>query len=138
MRPFLLQRIKTQVLLLIKQKAILTIISQLLGSSNSWHRTVTVREKEAQWFQLIPEKEVTETYYDIRVIVIGTGIGGGVVAGDDLFDTYSRIGKNAKRVSWLLSSFPFSLLERYSSFLAMARIGGQQNDTFLFALFQKD
>ena len=96
-----------------------------------------VREKtfEAQWFQLTPEKAATETY---DIIVIGTGMGGGVVAGD-LFDTNSRLGKNAKSVLVIEKGG----LTFHSHCLNAARPSGygedwgQQNDTF-FALFKND
>jgi choline dehydrogenase-like flavoprotein len=96
-----------------------------------------VREKtyEAQWFQLTPEKAATETY---DIIVIGTGMGGGVVAGD-LFDTNSRLGKNAKSVLVIEKGG----LAFHSHCLNSARPSGygedwgQQNDTF-FALFKDD
>jgi choline dehydrogenase-like flavoprotein len=98
---------------------------------------VPVREKtfEAQWFQLTPEKAATETY---DIIVIGTGMGGGVIAGD-LFDTNSRIGKNAKSVLVIEKGG----LAFHSHCLNAARPSGygedrgQQNDTF-FALFKNN
>jgi choline dehydrogenase-like flavoprotein len=97
----------------------------------------TVYEKtfEAQWFQLTPEKAATETY---DIIVIGTGMGGGVVAGD-LFDTNSRIGNNAKSVLVIEKGG----LAFHSHCLNAARPSGygedrgQQNDTF-FALFKSN
>ena len=96
-----------------------------------------MREKtfEAQWFQLTPEKAATETY---DIIVIGTGMGGGVVAGD-LFDTNSRLGKNAKSVLVIeKGGLPF-----HSHCLNASRPSGygkgwsQQNDAF-FTLFKND
>ena len=90
---------------------------------------------EAQWFQLTPEKAATETY---DIIVIGTGMGGGVVAGD-LFDTNTRLGKNAKSVLVIEKGG----LAFNSHCLNAARPSGygedwgQQNDIF-FALFKDD
>ena len=90
---------------------------------------------EAQWFQLTPEKAATETY---DIIVIGTGMGAGVVAGD-LFDTNTRLGKNAKSVLVIEKGG----LAFNSHCLNAARPSGygedwgQQNDTF-FALFKDD
>ena len=72
--------------------------------------------------------------YDI--IVIGTGMGGGVIAGD-LFDTNSRLGMNAKSVLVIEKGG----LAFHSHCLNAARPSGfgedrgQQNDTF-FALFK--
>ena len=88
---------------------------------------------EAQWFQLTPEKAATETY---DIIVVGTGMGGGVIAGD-LFDTNTRVGKNAKSVLVIEKGG----LAFHSHCLNAARPSGfgedrgQQNDTF-FALFR--
>ena len=99
-----------------------------------------VREKiqtqktfESQWFQLTPEKAATDKY---DIIVIGTGMGAGVVAGD-LFDTNSRLGVNAKSVLVIEKGG----LSFHSHCLDAARPSGygvdrgQQNDTF-FALFR--
>ena len=96
-----------------------------------------MREKtfEAQWFQLTPEKAVAETY---DIIVIGTGMGAGVVAGD-LFDTNTGLGKNAKSVLVIEKGG----LAFHSHCLNAARPSGfgedrgQQNDTF-FALFRNN
>ena len=98
---------------------------------------LVVREKtfEAQWFQLTPEKAVAETY---DIIVIGTGMGAGVVAGD-LFDTNTGLGKNAKSVLVIEKGG----LAFHSHCLNAARPSGfgedrgQQNDTF-FALFRNN
>ena len=98
---------------------------------------LAAREKtfEAQWFQLTPQKAASETY---DIIVIGTGMGGGVVAGD-LFDTNSRLGKNAKSVLVIEKGG----LAFHSHCLNAARPSGfgedrgQQNDTF-FALFKNN
>ena len=74
--------------------------------------------------------------YDI--IIIGTGMGGGVIAGD-LFDTNSRVGKNAKSVLVIEKGG----LAFHSHCLNAARPSGygedrgQQNDTF-FALFKEN
>ena len=95
-----------------------------------------IREKtfEARWFQLTPEKAATETY---DIIVIGTGMGAGVIAGD-LFDTNSILGKNAKSVLVIEKGG----LAFHSHCLNAARPSGfgedrgQQNDTF-FALFRE-
>ena len=90
---------------------------------------------EAQWFQLTPERAATQKY---DIIVIGTGMGGGVVAGD-LFDTNSRLGEKAKSVLVIEKGG----LTFHSHCLNAARPSGygedrgQQNDTF-FALFKKN
>ena len=91
---------------------------------------------EVQWFQLTPEKAATETY---DIIVIGTGMGAGVVAGD-LFDTNTRLGqKNTKSVLVIEKGG----LAFHSHCLNAARPSGygedrgQQNDTF-FALFRNN
>jgi choline dehydrogenase-like flavoprotein len=90
---------------------------------------------EGHWFQLTPEKAATETY---DIIVIGTGMGGGVVAGD-LFDTNTRLGNNAKSVLVIEKGG----LAFHSHCLNAARPSGygedrgQQNDTF-FALFRNN
>ena len=91
---------------------------------------------EAQWFQLTPEKAAIETY---DIIVIGTGMGAGVIAGD-LFDTNTRLGqKNAKSVLVIEKGG----LAFHSHCLNAARPSGygedrgQQNDTF-FALFRNN
>ena len=96
-----------------------------------------MREKsfEAQWFQFTAERAATLKY---DIIVIGTGMGGGVIAGD-LFDTNSRLGKNAKSVLVIEKGG----LAFHSHCLNAARPSGfgedrgQQNDTF-FALFKDD
>ena len=88
---------------------------------------------EAHWFQLTPEKAASETY---DIIVIGTGMGAGVVAGD-LYDTNTRLGKSAKSVLVIEKGG----LAFHSHCLNAARPSGygedrgQQNDTF-FALFK--
>ncbi|OCH91040.1 FAD/NAD(P)-binding domain-containing protein [Obba rivulosa] len=76
--------------------------------------------------------------YEFDIIVIGTGIGGGIIAGD-LFDTNSMLGRNAKHIlviergglafhsHCLNASRPNGLGEDH----------GQQNDTF-FAKFKED
>ena len=93
----------------------------------------TPKTFEAQWFQLTPEKAATEAY---DFIVIGTGMGAGVVAGD-LFDTNSRLGKDAKSVLVIEKGG----LAFHSHCLNAARPSGfgedrgQQNDTF-FSLFR--
>ena len=90
---------------------------------------------EQLWFQLTPEKAATESY---DIIVIGTGMGGGVVAGD-LFDTNSKLGTSAKSVLVIEKGG----LAFHSHCLNAARPSGfgedrgQQNDTF-FALFKED
>ncbi|THU84054.1 FAD/NAD(P)-binding domain-containing protein [Dendrothele bispora CBS 962.96] len=90
---------------------------------------------EQLWFQLTPQKAATETY---DIIVIGTGMGAGVVAGD-LFDSNSRLGSGAKSVLVIeKGGLPF-----HSHCLNAARPSGfgedrgQQNDTF-FALFKEN
>ena len=93
----------------------------------------TQKTFEAQWFQLTPEKAALEKY---DIIVIGTGMGGGVVAGD-LFDSNSRLGMNAKSVLVIEKGG----LAFHSHCLNAARPSGygedrgQQNDTF-FNLFK--
>ena len=78
--------------------------------------------------------KAAEEKYDI--IVIGTGMGGGVIAGD-LFDTNSRLGENAKSVLVIEKGG----LAFHSHCLNAARPSGygedrgQQNDTF-FSLFK--
>ena len=78
-------------------------------------------------------KAAAETY---DIIVIGTSMGAGVVAGD-LFDTNSRLGKDAKSVLVIEKGG----LAFHSHCLNAARPSGfgeyrgQQNDTF-FALFR--
>lgn len=90
---------------------------------------------QSQFFPLSAEK-AKESSYDI--IVVGTGIGGGVLAGD-LFDTNIKLGESGKSVL---------VIERgdlvfHSHCLNTARpVGlgkdrGQQNDSF-FASFKKD
>ena len=124
--------VKEYVLLLIKDgnPNALSIDSQkwvfvLLPPKNNIQAQKTF---EAQWFQLTPEKAATEEY---DIIVIGTGIGGGVVAGD-LFDTNSRLGINAKSVLVIEESG----LVFHSQCLNASRPSGygedrgQQNDTF--------
>ncbi|KAG6834421.1 hypothetical protein H0H93_009738, partial [Arthromyces matolae] len=91
------------------------------------------------WFGLTPEeaaKENAKGGYDI--IVVGTGMGTGVLAGD-LFDTNSKLGFRAKSILVIeKGGVPF-----HSHCLNAARpIGfgedrGQQNDTF-FSLFKKN
>ncbi|KAK7463480.1 hypothetical protein VKT23_006829 [Stygiomarasmius scandens] len=90
---------------------------------------------EQLWFQLTPQKAATEAY---DIIVIGTGMGAGVIAGD-LFDSNSRLGSNAKSVLVIeKGGLPF-----HSHCLNAARPSGfgedrgQQNDTF-FALFREN
>ena len=106
-----------------------------LGHRTSANGPVRQKTFEAQWFQLTPEKAATETY---DIIVIGTGMGGGVVAGD-LFDTNSRLGKNAKSVLVIEKGG----LVFHSHCLNAARPSGfgedwgQQNDKF-FTLFKDD
>jgi choline dehydrogenase-like flavoprotein len=98
-----------------------------------------VHEKsfEAQWFQLTPEKAASQTY---DIIVIGTGMGAGVIAGD-LYDTNTRLGKNAKSVLVIekgglaFHSHCFKLNAARPSGYGEDR--GQQNDTF-FALFKEN
>ena len=84
---------------------------------------------------MTPEKAASETY---DIIVIGTGMGAGVIAGD-LFDTNSRLGSGAKSVLVIeKGGLPF-----HSHCLNAARPSGfgedrgQQNDTF-FALFKEN
>ena len=90
---------------------------------------------EQLWFQLTPENAATETY---DIIVIGTGMGAGVVAGD-LFDTNSKLGNRAKSVLVIEKGG----LVFHSHCLNAARPSGfgedrgQQNDTF-FALFKEN
>ena len=90
---------------------------------------------EEFWFQLTPEKAATEAY---DIIVIGTGMGGGVIAGD-LFDTNSMLGEYAKSVLVIEKGG----LTFHSHCLNTARPSGfgedrgQQNDTF-FSLFKED
>ncbi|KDR79154.1 hypothetical protein GALMADRAFT_208619 [Galerina marginata CBS 339.88] len=90
---------------------------------------------EQLWFQLTPEKAATASY---DIIIIGTGMGAGVIAGD-LFDTNSRLGSGAKSVLVIeKGGIPF-----HSHCLNAARPSGfgedrgQQNDTF-FSLFKDD
>ncbi|ESK95382.1 hypothetical protein Moror_3820 [Moniliophthora roreri MCA 2997] len=90
---------------------------------------------EQLWFQLTPQKAATESY---DIIVIGTGMGAGVIAGD-LFDSNSRLGSGAKSVLVIeKGGLPF-----HSHCLNAARPSGfgedrgQQNDTF-FALFREN
>ncbi|KAF8747943.1 GMC oxidoreductase [Rhizoctonia solani] len=82
----------------------------------------------AKVLQPYPEEAAWEEY---DIIIVGSGIGGGILA-NDLYDTNSRLGKNAKRIL---------LLERgglvfHSHCLNTARPAGlandrgQQNDTF--------
>ncbi|GAB1524098.1 hypothetical protein RhiTH_007250 [Rhizoctonia solani] len=86
-------------------------------------------ESFQQKFFNLTLKEAAWEEYDI--IIVGSGIGGGILA-NDLYDTNSRLGKNAKRIL---------LLERgglvfHSHCLNTARPAGlandrgQQNDTF--------
>lgn len=88
---------------------------------------------ESLFFRLTPEKAAEEQY---DVIIIGTGIGGGVIAGD-LFDTNSRLGKNAKSVLVIeKGGLPFhSHCLNASRPTGFDEDRGQQNDTF-FALFR--
>jgi choline dehydrogenase-like flavoprotein len=90
---------------------------------------------EQLWFQLTPEKAATETY---DIIVIGTGMGAGVIAGD-LFDTNSKLGDRAKSVLVIEKGG----LVFHSHCLNAARPSGfgedrgQQNNTF-YALFREN
>jgi choline dehydrogenase-like flavoprotein len=76
--------------------------------------------------------------YEYDLIIIGTGIGGGIVAGD-LFDTNSMLGRNAKHVLVIerggLTFHSHCLNAARPSGLGEDR--GQQNDTF-FAKFKVD
>ena len=69
--------------------------------------------------------------YEYDIIVIGTGIGGGIVAGD-LFDTNAMLGDNAKSVLVIekggLTFHSHCLNAARPSGLNQDR--GQQNDTF--------
>lgn len=76
--------------------------------------------------------------YDYDIIIVGTGIGGGVLA-NDLFETNSRLGKNAKHILVIEKGG----LVFHSHCLNAARPSGlgadrgQQNDTF-FAKFKRN
>jgi choline dehydrogenase-like flavoprotein len=90
---------------------------------------------ESLFFTLTPEQAAKETY---DIIIIGTGIGGGVIAGD-LFDTNSRLGSEAKSVLVIEKGN----LAFHSHCLNASRPSGfgedrgQQNDTF-FSLFRDE
>ena len=87
-------------------------------------------------FFTLTAEEAMKQEYDI--IVIGTGVGGGIIAGD-LFETNSMLGKNAKSVLVIEKGG----LVFHSHCLNAARPSGlnqdrgQQNDTF-FAKFKMD
>ncbi|KLO14876.1 FAD/NAD(P)-binding domain-containing protein [Schizopora paradoxa] len=90
---------------------------------------------EDLFFTLTPEVASAESY---DIIIIGTGIGGGVVAGD-LFDSNSRMGKNAKSVL-VIERGGLSFHSHCLNASRPAGFGedrGQQNDTF-FAMFKDD
>ena len=87
------------------------------------------------WFTLSIEEAKT---YEYDIIVVGTGIGGGIVSGQ-LFDTNSQLGKNAKSILVIekggLVFHTHCLNTSRPSGLGEDR--GQQNDTF-FAKFKSD
>ena len=91
---------------------------------------------EQLWFQLSPQKASTEQY---DIIVIGTGMGGGVIAGD-LYDTNARLGKGKAKSVLVIEKGGLAF---HSHCLNASRpIGfgedrGQQNDTF-FSLFREN
>ncbi|KAI5989294.1 hypothetical protein EDD15DRAFT_1315096 [Pisolithus albus] len=90
---------------------------------------------EQLWFQLTPEK-ASEQQYD--VIIVGTGMGGGVIAGD-FFDTNSRLGRSAKNVLVIEKgglTFHSHCLNT-SRPTGFGEDRGQQNDSF-FSLFKED
>ena len=126
----------------LSKTAILIPLSIIQVTTQKWvfefleeHRVQTNETFGAQWFQLTPEKAATKKY---DIIVIGTGMGAGIVAGD-LFDTNSRLGENAKSVLVIEKGG----LAFHSHCLNAARPSGygedcgQQNDTF-FNLFEKN
>ncbi|KAG6809519.1 hypothetical protein H0H92_015932 [Tricholoma furcatifolium] len=90
---------------------------------------------EDLWFTLTPQDAAKEEY---DIIVVGTGMGAGVIAGD-LFDTDSKVGHRAKSVLVIeKGGVPF----HSHCFNAARPIGfgedrGQQNDTF-FSLFKQN
>ena len=72
------------------------------------------------------------------IIIVGTGIGGGVLAGD-LFDTNSKLGPNAKNILVIEKGdlvFHSHCLNT-SRPAGLGRDRGQQNDTF-FSMFKDD
>lgn len=88
---------------------------------------------ETLFFTLTPQKAAEKTY---DIIVIGTGIGGGVVAGD-LFESNSRLGIYGKSVLVIeIGDLPFhSHCLNSSRPTGFDEDRGQQNDTF-FSLFR--
>ncbi|KIJ91507.1 hypothetical protein K443DRAFT_14331 [Laccaria amethystina LaAM-08-1] len=86
-------------------------------------------------FQLIPEKAAIEEY---DIIVVGTGMGAGVVAGD-LFNRNSKLGWGAKIVLVIEEGgLPFhSHCLNASRPSGFGEDRGQQNDKF-FSLFKED
>ena len=96
---------------------------------------------QQRFFTLDPEaasKDAKGNPVEYDIIIIGTGIGGGVVAGD-LFDTNSKIGENAKNILVIergnLVFHSHCLNASRPSGLGEDR--GQQNDTF-FDAFKRD
>ena len=77
-----------------------------------------------------------DTKEKFDIIIIGTGIGGGIIAGD-LFDTNSRLGDGAKSVLVIeKGGLPFhSHCLNASRPAGFGEDRGQQNDTF-FAMFR--
>jgi choline dehydrogenase-like flavoprotein len=90
---------------------------------------------ESLFFTFTPERAAQESY---DIIIIGTGIGGGIIAGD-LFDTNSRLGEKAKSVLVIeRGDLPFhSHCLNASRPTGFGEDRGQQNDTF-FALFREN
>ena len=92
---------------------------------------------ESLFFTLTPQK-LADTKETFDIIIVGTGIGGGIVAGD-LFDTNSRLGDGAKSVLVIeKGGLPFhSHCLNASRPAGLGEDRGQQNDTF-FAMFRDD
>ena len=90
---------------------------------------------ESLFFTLTPKK-LADTNETFDIIIIGTGIGGGIIAGD-LFDTNSRLGELAKSVLVIeKGGLPFhSHCLNASRPAGFGEDRGQQNDTF-FAMFR--
>lgn len=98
------------------------------SDAGATHHTRSFQE---QFFTFTPEMAAKETY---DIIIIGTGIGGGILAAD-LFETNEKIGDKAKKVLVLEKG---NLIFHSHCLNASRPAGldedrGQQNDTFFGA-----